>query len=262
MSKHKYMRFFLLKVTIILFVLPNIVLAAIVPVDKFNITPLNLTGNVGVILEGEAGNRTEQDYNINGILRYGWKTQSLVWISDFNYTRIDGRKNEDDLFTHIRFIKNNYINDNVDAEFFIQYNYDDFADLSSRKLIGMGARWRLERTEGEVKYQRQFGFGAFYEDENSASTRLNNTTVRANLYAKFRYQDAAKRPFELYTTAYVQPSLQQLKDLRILVIAGVEFPITSALSFSVEAEIEHDSQPFDNVEKTNLEYGVKLSYSF
>jgi hypothetical protein len=70
------------------------------------------------------------------------------------------------------------------------------------------------------------------------------------------------RAFEFYGSAYLQPSLSALDDMRVLVVSGIEFPITSALSLSVEAEADHDSDPFEGVEKTNLEYGIRLSYSF
>lgn len=256
------MRNIYLKTLGLLFLAPTPAISAIVPVDKFTVAPPGLSGTFGLALDGETGNRSEQEYAVDGILRYGWDTQSLVWITDYNYTKVDNEKNENDIFTHLRFVKNNYIGDNVDAEAFVQYGFDDFADLSSRKLLGGGARWRFEKIVGKATFWQQFGLGAFYEVEKSDSMDVKETSLRANIYANVRYQDSDKRPFELYTTAYLQPSLENISDIRVLIVSGVELPITDSLSFSIEVDMDYDSQPFEGVEKTNVEYGVRVSYAF
>jgi len=251
------------KVLLIILLIISNVATAIVPVEKLISVPAGVSGTIGLALEGEEGNRREQEYNINGIIRYGWGTSnSLMWITDYNYTKTDGRRNEDDLSTHLRFIRNDYVRKNVDIEAFIQYEYDDFADLSSRQLAGGGLRWRFENIGEKTTFRTQLGAGAFYEAEESQRTTASDETVRANFYAKLRYTNSDERAFEYYVSAYLQPSLEALNNVRSLLVSGIEFPISDALSLSVEAQVGHNSEPFAGVKKTNLEYGVKLSFSF
>ncbi|MBT1451471.1 DUF481 domain-containing protein [Glaciecola sp. XM2] len=256
-------------------ILPLIMLPSagycIIPVDQLHVTPIGFSGQAGLSLTGERGNKDEQEYNINGILRYGWDKSALMLLSDYNYTKTNDERNEDDLYVHLRYIQNDYFKQNVDAEVFVQYQYDDFADLSNRRLFGAGMRWRFAESSGEQTnddgtqsnaYETIFGAGAFYEEEDAQSNGLQETTVRANLYGRFLFTSNSEHEFSVYSTIYVQPSVEQLDDVRSLLVGGIEFPIAESLALSLEAEVRYDSEPFEGVENTNVEYGVRISYSF
>ncbi|MCW8109209.1 DUF481 domain-containing protein [Alteromonas ponticola] len=235
---------------------------AIVPVDQANVAEKGVSGNVGVSIHGEAGNKDELEYSLSSILRYGQREDSWVLITDYSYSETNDIKDEDEFYTHLRWTRFNFFSPQVDGELFAQYEYDDFADLSSRKLAGGGARWRFSRTFEKAELKTSIGTGLFYEVEKSLSSGGDVETTRANLYAKFLYSQASQYPFDAYTTVYYQPAVDDVDDFRSVIISGIEFKVTQTLSLTLEAELKHNSKPFTAVEKTDFEYGVRLSYSF
>lgn len=235
---------------------------AIVPVDQTNVAEEGFSGNVGISLSGQSGNKDEKEYSLSSIVRYGQEADSVIFITDYNYSETNDLKDEDDFYSHLRWIRNDFFQPNLDSELFIQYQYDDLADLSSRKLAGGGARWRYNSVSEIAEINTSLGLGAFYEVEESISNDTEITTTRANFYAKFLYGNRTRFPFDAYLTLYYQPAIDDIKNFRAVVISGVEFKITQTLALHVEAEVDHDSSPFTNVEKTDIEYGVRLTYSF
>ncbi|NMH60958.1 DUF481 domain-containing protein [Alteromonas ponticola] len=235
---------------------------AIVPVDQSNVAEKGVSGNVGVSINGQSGNKDEHEYSLSSILRYGQREDSWVLITDYNYSETNDIKDEDEFYSHLRWTRFNFFSPQVDAELFAQYEYDDFADLSSRKLAGGGARWRFSQDFDQAELKTSIGTGLFYEVEKSLSTGGEVETTRANLYAKFLYSQSSQYPFDAYLTLYYQPAVDEIENFRSVVISGLEFKITKTLSLTLETELEHNSEPFTDVEKTDFEYGVRLSYSF
>ncbi|QJR81922.1 DUF481 domain-containing protein [Alteromonas pelagimontana] len=235
---------------------------AIVPVDQSNVAEEGFSGNVGISLNGQSGNKEEREYSLSSIIRYGHLANSFIFITDYNYSETNDLKDEDDFYSHLRWIRNDFFRPNVDSELFIQYEYDDIADLSSRKLAGGGVRWRYNRQSESSEINTLLGLGAFYEVEESLSNNAEVSTTRANFYAKFLYGRRTQFPFDAYLTLYYQPAVDDIKNFRAIVISGIEFKITQTLSLNVEAEVDHDSSPFTNVEETDIEYGVRMTYSF
>jgi hypothetical protein len=186
----------------------------------------------------------------------------LLFISDYNYSETNDVIDEDELFVHLRWISLDYFQSGVDYEMFIQHQYDDFADISGRSLLGAGARWRSESPMDNGTLQKTLGTGLFYEDEKSELTDLEDETVRANLYAKLIYNNTSQYPYTLFGNVYIQPDVTDIEDLRVLATGGIEFAISKAFRLVVEAEIKHNSMPFIDIEKTDFEYGVRLSYQF
>ncbi|MCW8090734.1 DUF481 domain-containing protein [Alteromonas sp. ASW11-130] len=235
---------------------------AIVPVDQANVAEEGVSGNVGVSINGQAGNKDEHEYSLSSILRYGQRQDSWVLITDYNYSETNDIKDEDEFYSHLRWTRFNFFSPKVDAELFAQYEYDDFADLSSRKLAGGGARWRFANSFDNAELKTSLGTGVFYEVEKALSSSGEVDTTRANLYVKLLYSQSAQYPFDAYLTVYYQPALDELDNFRSVVISGLEFKVTKALALTLETELEHNSKPFSAVEKTDFEYGVRLSYSF
>lgn len=235
---------------------------AIVPVDQSEIAVDGFSGNVGISINGQRGNKDEQEYSLSSILRYGAAPDSLILITDYNYSETNSRKDEDDFYSHLRWVRRDFFHENVDSEAFVQYEYDDIADLSSRKLVGGGARWRFDSTDVNSELNISLGLGAFYEVEKSLSNEEKVSTTRANLYTKLLYSKKDVYPFDSYLTLYYQPSVEDVGNFRAVAISGIEFKISQALALNIETEISHDSDPFTTVEKTDIEYGVRLTYSF
>lgn len=235
---------------------------AIVPVNDLIDVEKGLSGSFGLSLNGQSGNKDEQEYGVDALLQYAEGNNLFVFIGDYNYSETNDVKDEDELYVHGRWVNLNFFGDSLDSEVFVQYQYDDFADLSGRELIGANVRWRSEFSSDARKSQIILGLGAFHESEESEETTLSDSLVRANIYARYVYEKMGEFPFKAYISTYIQPAVDDLQDLRGLVVSGISFPIQPSLSIGLEFEITHNSTPFIDVEKTDIDYGITLNYSF
>lgn len=235
---------------------------AIVPINVLITPPQGFSGELGVSINGQSGNKDEQEYSANGLLRYKENADLFVLVSDYSYSETNDVRDEDELFLHGRWVRHNQLGDSVDSELFVQYQYDDFADISGRELIGANVRWRDEFQNATTQRQLIVGTGLFYESESSERTSLTDDTIRANLYTNLVYRHNGDFPYVASVSTYIQPAVDDLSNLRLLGIASINFPIRPSLSIGFDIEVRHNSTPFTDVEKTDADYGVTLNYEF
>ena len=235
---------------------------AIVPINVMITPPEGFSGELGISINGQSGNKEEREYSGNGLLRYKQNDDLFVLISDYSYSETNDVRDEDELFLHGRWVRHNQFAPSVDSEVFVQYQYDDFAGISGRELIGGNVRWRNEFQDTRTTRQLIVGTGLFYESETSEQTSLTDNTVRANLYTNFVYRYNGDFPYVASVSTYIQPAVDDLSDLRLLGIAGINFPIRPSLSIGFDVEVKHNSMPFAGVKKTDIDYGVSLNYTF
>ncbi|MBD3584298.1 DUF481 domain-containing protein [Salinimonas sp. HHU 13199] len=235
---------------------------AIVPVNVQITPPEGYSGQVGLSINGQSGNKDEQEYNANGLLRFKQNDDLFVLISDYSYSETNQVRDEDELFLHGRWIHENQFAPSVDSELFVQYQYDDFAGISDRELVGGNVRWRFDSQNKTNEQQLIVGVGAFYESETSETTSLTDNTVRANLYTNIVHKHTGEYPFVASASSYIQPAVDDISDLRVLAVASLNFPIRPSLNVGFAIEVNHNSMPFEGVEKTDVDYGVSLNYEF
>lgn len=240
----------------------SISVQAITPIDTLSDPEQGFSGTAGLGLSGKSGSKDESEYSISLLGRHVEDERTALLISNYNYGESNDVKDEDDLFVHFRWIQNNFFRESLDWENFLQYEYDKFDDLNSRKLIGSGVRMRFTRESESGVLNTSFGAGGFFEEEVSESSGATEQNWRGNFYGKWVWNRKGNFPFQLYGQIYLQPVLDDLGDLRSTANAGIKFGLSEAIALHLDAEIEHDSEPFEEAEKTNFEYGVKLSYSF
>lgn len=235
---------------------------AIVPVNVLITPPEGISGQVGLSLNGQSGNKDEQEYTANGLFRYKENANLFVFLGDYSYSETNDVRDEDELFLHGRWVRLNHFGSAVDAELFVQYQYDDFADISGRELIGANVRWRNDFQNATTQRQVIVGTGLFFESEASERTSRTDDTIRANLYTNFVYRHTGQFPYVASASAYIQPAVGDLSDVRLLSIASINFPIRPSLSIGFDVEVKHNSTPFTDVKRTDVDYGVTLSYEF
>ena len=236
--------------------------AAIVPINVQITPPEGYSGQAGLSINGQSGNKDEQEYTVNGLLRYKQNDDLFVLISDYSYSETNQVRDEDELFLHGRWIHENQFAPSVDSEVFVQYQYDDFAGISDRELVGGNVRWRFDSKDETSEQQLIVGVGAFYESETSEATSLTDNTVRANLYTNIVHKHTGEYPFVASASSYIQPALDDISDLRVLAVASLNFPIRPSLNVGFAVEVSHNAMPFEGVEKTDVDYGISLNYEF
>ena len=238
--------------------------SAIVPIDVQPDPKQGWSGKVGLAFSGKSGNSDEEDFNVSVLTRHRRANRVWLFIGDYNYGETNGERDADDTTLHTRWIERDIMAPNWDLEAFAQWERDDFKDLSDRKLIGAGGRWR---TTNDSWHQGDLftllGAGLFYEQEEAKTGTEDDTNIRLNLYSKLVWdRNKATYPFKAYGLLYVQPIIDDMGDLRATGTAGLEFNVFEKITLALEVEVEHDTEPFADVDKTDTEYMVKLAYNF
>ncbi len=235
---------------------------AIVPINVGITPPEGFSGNAGLSINGQSGNKDEQEYSANGVLRYKQAADLFVLLGDYSYSETNEVRDEDELFVHGRWIRHNQFGESLDSELFVQYEFDDFAGISARKLVGGNVRWRSQVKNDITEQQLIVGAGVFHESETSELTSVTDRTVRANLYINIVHKHTGDFPYVASASTYIQPAVDDVSDLRLLAVASLNFPIRPSLSVGFDVEVKHNSTPFAGVEKTDVDYGVSLNYEF
>jgi hypothetical protein len=238
------------------------VVHAIVPINDSIDSKQGVSGSFRFGFNGQSGNKDKEEYSIDSLNRYRDGDNLFVFIGDYNYSETNSRRDEDELLLHGRWVAFDQFSDSVDSELFVQYEFDDFADLSSRELVGGNVRWRNESISSEISSHSLFGIGAFHEIEQSERSNIREENNRLNLYTRFVYEKKGDHPYTFLLSTYLQPNLSDEKDLRALGLASINFPILPSVSIAFQVEINHNSTPFSDVEKTDIDYGMVFKYTF
>ena len=193
----------------------------------------------------------------------------LSWIED-NYINLAivghkyGKNNNtvstNKSFVHFRHIHK--ITTSYDWEIFTQIEQNKFTRLIYRDLIGAGLRHNAFNSD---KHQAFFGAGAYYTKEKIEQTPGltddgTDTYFRANFYFLSKYKITPD--ISLTNAIYYQPRLNRFSDYRALVQSKFDFKMNDNLKLRLSIDIEHDNEPSQTIEKTDVSYLTGLVFSF
>lgn len=221
------------------------------------------SGHLSLNFSGKSGNTDNQEIDLSWT---NWfRKASNQWLLSANYSYAEKAKDEieDNGLIHTRWINLDAITTRIDFESFIQLQYDDFKDLSRRQLIGTGLRHRFPSADDVQASSAILGAGFFYEVEEQDLMDKREYTTRANLYVRYVKKNQSDfYPYLLHSTLYVQPSLEEMSDVRAFNINQIDFPIADSLTLGIQLIFDFDSEPFESVEKLDIDYGFNLKLKY
>lgn len=224
---------------------------------KPGIPKQGLSSTIDVSAAGANGN---SDYRqVSGGLRvqYVKGDGTSFVVGNYTYGESQGSTNADKAFLHGRHIRR--LTDITAGEIFIQTQYNDFSRLSSRNLIGGGARITLLN---ESKRSIDLGIGAFYEHEkllaSATDPGASENNWRLNTYIVAKY--AINSYLRLASTTYYQPVADQFGDYRILEDFSLLTRAGDNLEFKLSINIAHDNKPPADVKMTDSTYTAGFVY--
>ncbi len=221
--------------------------------------PSGWSGALDFALSGNEGNTRLVNLDLG--LRLTWRREPATRFLIINqgYSESRGQKARDRSFFHLRHIHRR------DArrawETFLQGERDAFARLRLRTLLGGGWRWRLD---DKAEHATVTGLGAFYSRERLSdgdnSEDLDFGQWRANLYLIHKNEPDSHR--RTWLTAYLQPDLADLRDLRILTTAGLAMDMGRGWTFTWQVNLNYDARPPLTVGRYDLNYRAGISRKF
>jgi putative salt-induced outer membrane protein YdiY len=217
------------------------------------------SGQVELSFNRSSGNSEVQEYSLGSRLQHHHNAITNYLLLSGSYGESSGVRNTEKGFLHGRHMR--ALTPTVTAEAYAQTEYDKFARLEFRGLLGGGARLTLlPRAE---KGEAYLGLGAYYSEERIDETYADGgseTLWRANSYLVLKYQ--ASDNTTLVSTTYYQPALDDGSDYRLMEQAALKVKMSDMLSLVVAVDYRRDSRPPIGVESEDVSYTTSLSLEF
>ena len=253
------MRYLLLLVTL----LPGIA-SAIVNIESMRVETEGegVSGSFSLSANGTSGNSDTRNAGLGAYLQNKRGERTDFAILTYNYGSSGGEKNVDRTLLHLRHVQG--FAPRRAWEVFAQWQQDEFKRLSHRGLLGGGLRWDLNHSE-KPNTRFYLGAGAFYENERLDSRAGTTdggteTTVRGNFYLSF--QQPLNTHASLVSTTYFQPSFEGFGDRRLVEQGALFFDISESTRIKLSLDVSYDSEPPQDVKKTDVTYTTGIDWSF
>ncbi|GMR20625.1 MAG: hypothetical protein BMS9Abin36_1221 [Gammaproteobacteria bacterium] len=229
--------------------------------DLHLVTPdAGFSGQFKLAANGASGNSPRS--NVSAGLRVQWHQPRYT-----DFLVVDGARSSsnDDLtgnkaFLHLRHI--HHISEGWSIEGFAQTQYNEFTRLSYRGLVGSGVR--IGPAYSDQSLAAYLGAGMFYEreiiDDKNAADAGSNNFWRGNIYGVIKV--SINESTRLAVSSYYQPVVDDTKDYRLLANTVLRIRLTDNIYLDLEYALSYDSQPPEDVERTDSTFRTAVNLGF
>jgi hypothetical protein len=204
-------------------------------------------------------NNDEELSLVNFSATHQYKTKNLknyfLLLGNIDYSLANREELSNSGLIHFRY--NRKLDKKLRIEAFIQYQYNKILGVESRSLIGVGPRYKINKSEKIIFY-----LGSLVMQEFEKATDNTNTMSyqRLSNYLSLSFKNTAKT-LEFTAVVYYQPNCKLWKDYRLSSQASLAFNITSKVQFVNSINYGYDSYAPSNVSKKNiiLTNGLKMN---
>lgn len=219
-----------------------------------------LSGNFQFQTSSSSGNTKSSNVSLSNQLQWNSDENINLLLLGYEYGKVNDEKNKNKSFIHGRHVW--HYSENVDYEFFIQAEENEFTRLTYRGLLGAGIRLPFADTGNHTAY---LGLGGFREIEKIApQSGLDEEDIhhnnRWNIYLMSRYKLDEQLKFS--NTFYWQPRTDDSRDRRALFVSILELKATRRFSIQFSVESSYDSQPPAGVEKKDSQVKSGIVFRF
>ena len=181
-------------------------------------------------------------------------------VGNIEFQESMDKKVDDNAFIHARAMYE-FIN-KLNAEFFVQKEYDEFINLQDRDLIGISFRYNPLKyrfgADSTGLLDINFATGAMYEYEYYKNTNSIHETqlFRSTSYFSLKLFFDKKTNFS--TVVYFQPEFEYIHNYRILNENRISFAIYDNFKIYINTSYRFDNEPEPDV----MNYDFKLTNGF
>lgn len=210
------------------------------------------------LLYNYQNNNNEELSMVNFSGTHQFKTKNLknyfLLMGNIDYSLANGYELSNSGLIHIRY--NRKLNEKIRLEAFTQYQYNRILGIESRKLIGIGPRYKINKSVKTVFY---IGSLLMQEFEKASDNMKTISYQRLSNYLSLSIKNKAKT-LEFASVVYYQPNVNLWEDFRLSSQTSLSFNITSKLQFINSVNYGFDSYAPTNVSKKNiiLTNGLKM----
>ena len=252
---------FLLLNSIFYLILPTYTIAQ-VNIEKLRETKdaQGLSGYVELDISSKSGNVDITKIYLENRLNYMWEYMNAFFVVQGDFGWKDKERFSNEALAHLR--HQFRVKTNLQPEFFIQVDYNKKRLLSFRGLIGSGLRLGLyikEKNELWLGSAFMFEHESLDLDEKGTHEKVINI-IRWSNYISTKLD--FNNQIHLAWTAYIQPYINNFKDIRILSDTDLIIEIRKNFALATGFRIRYDSRPPDNIKSidTALKTGLVLIF--
>ena len=211
------------------------------------------------LLYNYQNNNNEELSLINFSATHQYKTKDLknyfLLLGNIDYSLANGEELSNSGLIHFRY--NRKLNTRLRIEAFSQYQYNKILGIESRNLIGIGPRYKINKSDKMVFY---IGSLLMQEFEKASDNTKTMSYQRLSSYLSISIKNKAKT-LEFTSVVYYQPNINLWKDNRLSNQTTLAFNISSKLQFVNSINYGFDSYAPTNISKQNiiLSNGFKLN---
>ncbi len=218
------------------------------------------SGNVDISATAVTGNTEFQIITGGTRLDYSWISNYIFLVGNAGYGWQDRKAFSNEALAHLRDVQS--LNDFLQIEFFLQFDYNKKRLLLSRELAGTGVRLKLLSTRSlKIRY----GLAYMFEHEeydlpaNSVHGRLTDAN-RLSSYATFDFR--LKNGFKFISVTYFQPKITDWKDFKSISDNSFVSELSSLLDLTFGVSLRYDSGPPYPIKKLDTVTKFGLSFKF
>jgi len=217
-------------------------------------------GSVELHFSNRTGNSDLQSGG--AAINLGWRNDPnrifFVGRVDVGTTRASTTINRG--FTHLR--GDRQLSPRWDWELFVQREYDRFARLDSRTLLGTGPRWTVISNK-TVTAHLGVAYMAEWEKINVASGADDDASGRFHrVSSHLSLSVKAGQWVTLSNVIYVQPRWGERRDTRVLDELSARFSMGGPLSLKITLVVRRDGAPPTGVKPLDTHLSNRLVWDF
>lgn len=179
----------------------------------------------------------------------------ILLLANIEYSMANGDELSNAGLLHLRY--NRKVNSKLKLEAFLQYQYNKTLGIESRNLIGIGPRYKVNKSSRKMFY---IGSLLMQEFEKTFNDTKSISYQRLSNYISFTFKNS-KNTLEFNTVMYYQPNINNWSDYRHSIQSSLAINITSKLQLTTNFNYGFDSYSPINVNKRNflISNGLKLN---
>jgi putative salt-induced outer membrane protein YdiY len=219
-----------------------------------------VSGSVELSFANRTGNTDQLE--VGAALRAGWRRgpRTALVIADLSVEKAGEETTINKGFTHLRGGRD--LSPRLTWEGFLQHEYDRFAKLNARALVGTGPRLTLHRGEAVAAF---LGLAWMVEWEWLDVPPGGPDPDRSRVHRLSTYLALEVDPTDrlaLLNTVYVQPRPDEVSDTRVLDEAALKVGVAGPVSLKVSFSLRYDGEPPSGVKHVDTALTNRLVWDF
>ena len=221
---------------------------------------IGFTGVADVEITAITGNTDFQFINLGGRLNYNWGESYTFLVADGGFGWDKGDRIFNQALLHLRHVQD--VNDLIQAEAFVQTDFNKKRLLTERELIGGGLRFKLLKSDN---FKFRLGTSYYFEHERykvPANSIHGNNLFANRLSAYLTFEFKIKDDVKLVMINYFQPQVGKWNDYRIISDNSLVVELSSFVDLNVGFNLRYDSRPPETIKDTDTFTKFGLGFKF